>query len=647
MYGAILYASSKMHRVYAPSTHALPLIKPIHNPFGPEIQPVEITIASCGSRLRMLKQISPRFGRIWNSKPFSDESNITPIDCTKRSFVSVSTTIQHGPIQLLIPGQMQSSAEDAYQRPLESLEPPADWQTIIMELLSRHSARNPAAVLVCGPKGAGKSTFCRMLGNALLTKPTKEAQPNLLLQDLIALLDLDPGQPEFSPPGDVSLSQLHSCNFGPPFTHPTVPPGNGSRLIRSHHVGHLSPKDDPSYYLTCAYDLINTYHGLLRSHPACPIVINCPGWVQGSGLELLAGLIKVLHPTKVVYLSLLGPEEVVDTLSKAASNAKTQLHQISSQPSQAVSRTASELRMMQTLSYFHLDEPEIGNLCWNSCPLIQRAPQVIHYTGPKQAILAVMILGEEQKPEFFESIFEGCVVGIVVIEDDSVIPVATAPSTHKESEQITYEELDSEGVEDSHMDSEVNDLRPNEFPEGLDNRVPSKGRDRNGGHSDPGYGAPLHLQHPSIQRTPTGIPYIPPTDHITTPFSPSHSHSLGQALIRSIDPNSKTIHLLTPIPPSTLQSLHREKRKIVLVRGKLDTPTWAYKEQLELEKTRRRRREQDLGVQEEWDEEAMREWARETPWAGVVEGGRKGSAKARRVRRDIKYRGQGGGGVSE
>lgn len=178
--------------------------------------------------------------------------------------------------------------------------------------------------------------------------------------DGIAFLDLDPGQPEFSPPGEISLLHLRFCNFGVPFTHPVVHPSEGCKVLRSHHLGALSPKDNPDHYQKCALDLLQRYKVLLSQHGACSLVVNCSGWVQGSGLEVLTGLIHHMAFTNVVYMSTTGPEEVVETLKDATLQAKVPFHSLSSQSSEfwAPARTASDLRMMQTLSYFHLAAPE-------------------------------------------------------------------------------------------------------------------------------------------------------------------------------------------------------------------------------------------------------------------------------------------------
>ena len=66
LFGAVLPASSKLYRVYAPATHALPVLKSVANPYGRYGEPAEIRIISCKSRIRMLEDLSPEFGRLWN-----------------------------------------------------------------------------------------------------------------------------------------------------------------------------------------------------------------------------------------------------------------------------------------------------------------------------------------------------------------------------------------------------------------------------------------------------------------------------------------------------------------------------------------------------------------------------------------------------
>ena len=465
-----------------------------------------------------------------------------------------------------------------------------------------------------------------MVSNAFLSASKASAQTN---QRRVFLLDLDPGQPEYGPPGDLSLIELHVPNLGVPFTHPTVPSsGDGNRLIRSHHIGSPSPKEHPQHYLQCVQDLLRTS---TRSQGLESLVlVNCPGWIQGKGLEILKDIIITTEATDVVYTSIAGPEDVVSVLQKACSRTGASLHIVPSQPYQdEAGRTASDLRAMQTLSYFHITEPDAGSLMWNPRPLTEEAPIIVPYAGPTQAIFAVLIHGDEQDPDFFPTILDGSVVGLVLIEEDSAIPIGDVKST-----------LDSSAFNDleagKDMENQV-DSTPGALPQSLsDESQPTSSE---------------HLSHPSVSRTRHSIPYLPPIGKITSPLSPAQTRSLGQALIRSIDIRTKCFHLLTPVLRQELQEFYRQKKKIVLVRGKLETPTWAYKEDLECEKARRRRSAKVLGADETTDDdvgaagkEYLRQWAEGRPWVDVVEEGR-ATGKARKIRRDIKYRAQSAGGA--
>lgn len=551
----------------------------------------------------MLQQIAPKFGRIWNGKEQAAS--------TTRSFVNVSgVKFNHNNVLPLL--QVQNSADDPYKRPLRLLEPPSDWSILVSKLV----ARDHAAVMVCGPKGAGKSTFCRMLANALLSSMPVQQRNVKTTQssNYVAFLDLDPGQPEYSPPGEISLHKIKAYNFGPPFVHPTSQSSN--ECISAHHFGYFSPKEDPYHYHRCAIDLFSHYKNMSANNLLCPLIVNCSGWIQGSGLELLDNFVRDLNLTDVVYMSTTGPKEVVNVLCEATTMANVHLHELISHASEIATRTAADMRTMQTLSYFHLDEPEGDNLRWNQAPIASLPPVVVRYTGQKPDIFATMILGDKQSPDFLETILDGSIVGVVVIDEDLALKLG----------------VDSLGV-DPDIDHGISG--GNAIPQNWD--------------STQSIGAAQHEPEnmpPSLHRNANEIPYLSTQHHTTPPLPPSHSHSLGQALIRAIDTTNKTFHISTPIPAPIIQNILKQGRqKIVLVRGKLDTPTWAYAEQFEFEKARRRRLESEGGLEGGYEADDVREWAGRQPWACVGDGGRSGSGRVRRVRRDLRYKGQNGGVV--
>lgn len=75
--GAKLHPSPRLYRVYAPSTHSLPVVKCVSGVNGD----AEVEIRSCRSGIYRLRDLSPLYQRIWN-----DES--TPSD--KLTFKGVS-----------------------------------------------------------------------------------------------------------------------------------------------------------------------------------------------------------------------------------------------------------------------------------------------------------------------------------------------------------------------------------------------------------------------------------------------------------------------------------------------------------------------------------------------------------------------------
>lgn len=85
--GALLRAPSRSYRVFAPSTHALPLIECVRHVGTPAI----IEISSCASGIQALAQLSPLFGRIWHApKPAMAEPGSWSKSPESRSFRPVS-----------------------------------------------------------------------------------------------------------------------------------------------------------------------------------------------------------------------------------------------------------------------------------------------------------------------------------------------------------------------------------------------------------------------------------------------------------------------------------------------------------------------------------------------------------------------------
>lgn len=401
-------------------------------------------------------------------------------------------------------------------------------------------------MLICGPKASGKSTFSRYLLNHLLSPaPQTDAVSNNT--DGVAFLDLDPGQPEFSPMGQVYLAHLRSPFFGPPFTHPSLDGSREGTIIRAHHIGATSPKDDADHYVLAAMDLMDRYRSLLASYPQCPLIINYPGWIFGQGLEVATWLVRSLGLSDVVYMSEKGPTEVVEPLVLAAQTAMIPLTTLPSQPTDFVSRSSAQLRSMQIQSYFHISRPaELSNPLWLDTPMSRSRPIVVDYAGPKQGILGIMVMGSQITPDLLHDVLDGAIVGVVAVESPNAIMGA---DTTKQPDSADETTPNTESDEDTTMT----------------------------GPTDP----PRHPDYPSdtiTRTTKENLPYLFIGTGSSTPLDPRASHSLGLAIIRSTNVPARKLELVTPIPGSKIAESLKQGHSIVLVRGQLDNPNWAISE---------------------------------------------------------------------
>ncbi|EED20219.1 RNA processing protein Grc3, putative [Talaromyces stipitatus ATCC 10500] len=531
--GAKLHPSTKTYRVYAPSTHSLPVIKCVSGVEGF----AEIELQSCSSNLYGLKALSPHYSRIWNSsKTVGDSTTLN--GSFKRSFSILYT-----------------SSDDPLNRPLRPLHLEKKWSTTIKSVSRRaHSLR----ALICGPKGAGKSTFGRYLLNHLLTPAPDGNSDNL---NGVAFLDLDPGQPEFAPMGNIYLAHLREPCFGPPFSHPNLESSRYGKIVRCHHIGATSPKEDPDNYALAIMNLFDQYRMLSAMYPRCPLIINFPGWIFGLGLEVATWIIRSTALSDVVYMSEKGPAEVIEPLGHAASEASVTLTTLPSQPVDLVTRSSAQLRSMQMQSYFHMTQPEgLSDPLWTDSPLIHNKAISVSYSGPRPGISGIMVLGNRYSPQVLRDIIDGSVVAVVAVENVSAIP--------------GYSETEAKRDGDSHTEEEPTDAIDEDLI------------DDNGGSNVDDSVIPQSNQqlksllNNSITRCPnSGLPYLFWGAGSSTPLDPKASRSLGLAFVRSIDVSSQKLELISPIPSSSIREAINQGHSLVLVRGMIDSPDWAFSEE--------------------------------------------------------------------
>jgi len=365
---------------------------------------------------------------------------------------------------------------------------------------------------------------------------------------------------------------------------------------------------------------------MLSTEPDCPLVINTPGWVFGTGLEILVELIIQLRPSELIYMSQDGPEEVVNTLREAVKS--NSVLTLPSQVSEYTTRTAAHLRTMQSMSYFHLDSTKKAGLAWDGLPLTSRPPWEIKYSGDSPGLLGVICYGEQPPADLLADTINGSLVAVVVIDDIAAIPGWISKTS--DTDYVT-QSLD--------VDIKTNDSEIRAF-----DQVSSQSR---------------RLDNPLILLTPTeGIPYFNPENAIT--LDPRYSHSIGLALVRGIDVARGRLQVLTPIPSNLIDDINQAGKSILLISGKLDTPGWAYIEELTQKTTldkAARKQSGSAGIDDEGfseseasegideaEDRSLGDGFQNAPWVDRLEGsqGRGIGARVWRVRRDLGRTGDGG-----
>ncbi|KAJ5132355.1 hypothetical protein N7448_006513 [Penicillium atrosanguineum] len=546
--GAKLHPSSQVYRVYAPSTHSLPVIKCVAGVDGE----AEVEIKSCSSGLSCLRDLSPLYQRIWNGQnTAADKLTLKGASQDSRRTFSV----------------LYTSADDTLKRHLRPLHLDRKWSASMKALSMR---QGKLRVLVCGPKASGKSTFSRYLLNHVLS-PAPDTENGFVNTDGVAFLDLDPGQPEFAPMGQVYLAHLRTPFFGPSFAHPSLDNPRDGQIVRAHHIGSTSPKEDPDHYALAVMDLLSQYRSLLSQYPQCPLIVNYPGWIFGQGLEVATWLIQCLGLSDVVYMSEKGPTEVVDPLSFAANKAQVPLTILPSQPTDFVSRSSAQLRSMQIQSYFHNSQPtDLSNPLWQEEPLSRTRPLAVDYAGSKQGILGIMVLGSQISPDMLREVLEGAIVGVTAVESPSAII----------GEVSAQDSLEKEEEEEEEDDDDENDSDPEHVNMNANEQI--------------GSGTTTSFETNGVIRTKEGLPYLFVGSGSCTPLDPKASNCLGLALVRSVNVTSQKIELSTPIPSTRLRDAIERGHQLVLVRGQLDNPNWSISEEYHAARAAERRYQESI-----------------------------------------------------
>ncbi|KAK0713080.1 hypothetical protein B0T26DRAFT_832431 [Lasiosphaeria miniovina] len=613
--GAVLSASDSIYWVYAPHCHAIPVLRTTEDSI------IELHPHPASKELRRLAKLSPLFGNIWNEE--SPTIRISEKASKADATFQIIFTLEDSPKRAV----------------LHDLVSPAEWNRKLAGLVASRK-KTPPVVFLCGPKSSGKSTFGKLLANRLLTGQGQSSKRESWLPVLV--LDLDPGQPEYAPPGVISLYKILLPNLSPSFCHPTpylehtaAGAAGGHCQLRAHAIAAVTPAHDPGHFIECALELFSHYQQRFSSSNGnsngYPLVVNTPGWIQGTGLDILSELVREIRPTEVIYMSQDGPEETVDSLqSVCRGNGISNVipfYTLPSQPSEVTpSRTSLHLRTMQTMSYFHRNwyspstspRQQQQQQAWNAVPLTERRPWRVRYRGADRGFVGVLCYDHQPAPELLADAINGMVLALVHVENPAAF-------------------RDFLGVADPSQDGGSDD-----------------GSNVNGNSNN----------NTDTQEEISGeVPLIPNPQGCT--LDPRYCHALGLVLVRGIDRQRGELQLLTPLPSDViLPATATGGKDLVLVAGKFDTPSWAYAEDLHYRgssslrvstaptttsqaRTSLSDKDGDSSSSAEGEESSAEEGVSgstaqssqhtEFPWVEMLHGSQKRSAGSRvwRVRRDL------------
>lgn len=293
---------------------------------------------------------------------------------------------------------------------------PEAWSDAAASIAYSSVTSNPPVALICGAKNSGKSTFSRHLLNTLLQRYKK-----------VAYLDTDVGQPEFTPPGFISLTVIDKVT--PDLAVPWM-----KEPERSFFFGDISSKRDPKAYSNNIFNIYNYYKkaycmfkkGRNPGKTGLPLIVNTPGWVKGIGYEILVDMLKYIAPSHVVKLNIskerknLPPgtfwldedHDVLVNLIEISSAYQDALNQ-----SVLIQKHSQVIRDSRIMTYFRHCFPMDMNITTNkelAHALASQSPYVVPISSIKIRHLHCQV----PSTEIFYSL-NATIVGLAVSSEDS------------------------------------------------------------------------------------------------------------------------------------------------------------------------------------------------------------------------------------
>lgn len=567
-------SSSKLMMVFAPVTHSLPELKVVEGKgnngrngtfgklteqiFGADICNKFSTIIKLRngtSKIETIGSLCPTFKNVFHNNLYnqlsSDEGNFVAESIINEN----NYNNDRQPIDL----NFKDYTFCIILKPtldLNVVDIPVNWQQTVDTLVYKNYETTSKKILIIGYKNSGKSTLLKYLVNSYLS------QSNYI--DPVGILDIDPGQNEFSWPNCLS----YTAHRAPIIGNDLAAQQHEYSYASNEYFGFNNSMENPGYYLQLIEKLYKEYQrgDYLRQ---VPLIVNTPGWVKGYGVELVSQIIKIIKPTDVIYLGTskqqyndysqdVGEDELLNKiLEKKKKYIKNEVIFASgiSLSYNSLRFSAQELATFRMLVYFHTiknqdHNPDHGGAAkqqqqrvrFDFSPLLLKSPFRVSYLDNNQN-------GKLLDRQFIDN-FEG-ISGVSFINDTEL---NFDPGEEKNgiAEDIVETLLDCTVV--GLYGIEVNELIT----------LHNNGSKIADGDSE------NNNKHSNNRNSPLFIPFetLKSTDDSAISF-------LGLAIIHSV--NLKQRYFNVYIQPHLLESEIEEvieSHKLLFVRGKAAVPVW-------------------------------------------------------------------------
>ncbi|EXJ88844.1 hypothetical protein A1O3_01908 [Capronia epimyces CBS 606.96] len=383
IYGATIHASTSVHQIYAPNTHALPAIEALSSK-------AEFQLDSLDAGLTDLPYIGVR--DLWVP------ANVKQ---TTSSFYVLGHSFDHDP---RLPRRLKELNLSSWKPIISGVLPSGDTS----------STTSPPRILLCGRRCSGVSTLARCLVNRIVTR--QNASTIKTRHTGVLVLDLDTNMPEFAPPGTISLVHVVGTQLGPSFTHVLTATGRSNRILRTHFLGDVHFTDLCDWHIDRVLDLVELAKQHCARYDGTPVLVLAPKWWNGIEQKLASQLWTRIAPTDIICLDASTASPHLQPWKSVAETGQCRVHQL---PGQVFDKIYSAREHdLQMQSYFHLVDSSTDHPLWNDLPILAGTHHelTLSYGGDDADVCSVILLGGHVALEDTYDALEGNLVAIVAVK---------------------------------------------------------------------------------------------------------------------------------------------------------------------------------------------------------------------------------------